>query len=66
MAEKLTKNGISTTKTGEFRCEEFNTWITGKRMVQWDYRDNAGVLHTGIAPSLEKAVEEAQKFGFSL
>jgi len=66
MSKKLTENGISTTRTGEFRCEEFISSVTNKKFVQWDYRDNAGVLHTGIAPSLEKAVEEAQKFGFSL
>ena len=66
MAEKLTKNGISTTKTGEFRCEEFNTWVTGKKMVQWDYRDDNGVLHSGIAQSMEEAMNKASKFGFSM
>ena len=66
MAEKLTKNGISTTKTGEFRCEEFNTWVTGKKMVQWDYRDKAGVLHSGVAPTLEIAMSRASEFGFSM
>ncbi len=66
MADKLTVNGVSTTKTDEFRCEEFRSSVTNNKYVQWDYRDKAGVLHSGVAPTLEIAMSRASEFGFSM
>lgn len=58
MAEELTEND-------EFWCEEVNTWITKKKLFSWGYRDKNGILHTGMATSFEKAIEEAKKYGFT-
>lgn len=67
MAGKLTENGISTTQNkGDFRFEKFISGVTGKPVIQWDYRDSQGVLHSGVAHSLDEALEKASKLGFSL
>lgn len=53
-------------QTGEFLFHTVKTWITCLDLVEWMYRDDAGVLHRGLAPSWQEAVEEARRFGFSL
>jgi hypothetical protein len=60
----LTENGISTTKGhGQFRYETYQTAfapVKGITRVQWDYRDTKGVLHSGIAKSVEEARKAAR------
>jgi hypothetical protein len=54
--------GCSTTKTpGQFAYDEFTSKFTGRRMVQWDYRDSKGNLFSGVAKSVEAAREVARK-----
>lgn len=63
----LTENGVSTTKnSNSFLYEKFTTKIGRKTIerVQWDYRDNDGVLHSGIAKDFESACVQASKFGY--
>jgi hypothetical protein len=61
----LTKDGVSTTKTvGSFRYEQFYSKSSHKWLFQWDYRDIAGDLHSGVSQSLEKAREAASLFGY--
>jgi Domain of unknown function, B. Theta Gene description (DUF3873) len=66
MADKLTKNGISTTLgLGQFAYEEYVSAFTQRKRVQWDYRDRWGKLHSGICDSVEEAKEQvARQFGF--
>lgn len=67
MAEKLTENGVSTTRNkNEFRTETFISKVTGEELIQWDYRDANGVLHSGVAKSLDEAMQKASKHGFKL
>lgn len=59
---KLTKGGISTTRTpGTFAYEEYWCRITKRHLVQWDYRDTNGKLFSGIAKSIEQARQIAQQ-----
>jgi hypothetical protein len=56
----LTKDGISTTRNrGKFAYEQFYSAIKRRNLVQWDYRDTSGKLHSGIAKSLEAAIVAA-------
>jgi len=56
----LTENGVSTTKEkGQFAYEEYGPYYN--RKIQWDYRDNKGVLHSGISRTLAMAILEAAK-----
>lgn len=47
-------NGRSTCKPGEERHESFRSRITGKTLVQYDYRASDGELFTIIRPTLEE------------
>lgn len=61
----LTENGVSTTKgKGQFAYEEYYNEIVKKNIVQWDYRDINGELHTGTAKTLEEAKQKAGKYGY--
>ena len=61
----LTENGISTTRNiNQFAAEVFFSRINNKFLVQWDYRDETGTLHSGIAPSPESALKAASQFGY--
>jgi hypothetical protein len=63
----LTREGISTTKkVGSFRTEQFYSKVSEKTLIQWDYRDANGELHTGIAPTLQMARKAAAKFGYGM
>jgi hypothetical protein len=63
----LTRDGISTTKKiGSLRTEEFYSKISKKTMIQWDYRDAKGVLHSGISATLQMARKAASKFGYGM
>jgi hypothetical protein len=62
----LTERGISTTiKNDCFRHENFRPAWHRKTMVQWDYRDSLGELHTGVAKDLDAAKSAAKRFGYS-
>jgi major membrane immunogen (membrane-anchored lipoprotein) len=65
---KLTENGISTTtQKDQFQYEEFEGNIRngkGTWMVQWDYRDANGKLHSGVAKTVEAAKQKAAQFGY--
>jgi len=53
--------GCSTTKTpGQFAYDEFVSKFSGRRMVQWDYRDSKGKLFSGVAKSVEIARRAAR------
>lgn len=61
----LTIDGISTTKQrGSFRTEEYYSKMFRAWMVQWDYRDDDGELHSGVAESMELARRAAGKHGY--
>ena len=65
----LTKNGISTTTQWDsFRYNVYKTPFgrhgADSTRVQWDYRDKNGTLHSGIAKSIEEAIEAAKKHGY--
>lgn len=60
---KLTKNGVSTTKKGQFQYEEYYCSITKKTRVQWDYRDPTGKLHSGIVKDVASVKNIAAGFG---
>jgi hypothetical protein len=61
----LTIDGISTTKIrGNFRTEEFYSKLSRRWLVQWDYWDSSGDLHSGVAPSIEAARKSASVFGY--
>lgn len=61
----INENGVSTTNLrGQFAYEEYKSPFSGKLRVQWDYRDMAGHLHSGIAVSVEAAVNAASRFGY--
>lgn len=65
----LTVNGVSTTtQKDQFQYEKFTTKLGRKTIarIQWDYRDAQGVLHTGIATSIDNAMEAASKFGYQI
>lgn len=56
------ENGFSTTNTpGQFAYENFYSAMLRRDMVQWDYRDTRGVLHTGIARTIHRAKLAAQR-----
>ena len=61
----LNQNGITTTREADtFACEEFFSGPMRVRRIQWDYRDEEGELHSGIAKTVEEAKEKARKFGY--
>lgn len=61
----ITKNGISTTKSNDsFQYEEFHTTLNNLTKYQWDYRDINGILHSGISPSIQDAINNAKSFGY--
>jgi hypothetical protein len=61
----ITIDGISTTKIrGSFRTEEFYSKLSRCWLVQWDYRDQSGDLHTGISLTIEGARKAAAIFGY--
>lgn len=63
---KLTENGVSTTKgNGEFKYEEFYSSVLKKHKIAWDYRDTNGVLHSGVANTVEEAKLKASQYGYS-
>jgi hypothetical protein len=71
MTSSLTKNGVSTTTERDcFRYETYQRHRHLSRLyppvtrVQWDYRDAAGELHSGVARSVEQAKEAARRFGY--
>lgn len=62
----MTKNGVSTTTSrDQFQCEEFYSDILKRTLFQWDYRDENGKLHSGVAKSLDAAGAAAAKFGYT-
>lgn len=61
----MTVNGVSTTKNkDQFQCEKFYSDIVRSYRYQWDYRDAAGELHSGITKTEEAAIENAKKYGY--
>ena len=48
-----------------FQCAYYYSALAGRRMLIWDYRDQHGILHSGVASSHEQAVQAAMKFGYS-
>ena len=54
------KGCSKTTQKGQFNYEEYHSCIYKKNCIQWDYRDFNGVLHSGIASCLEKAIKQAE------
>jgi len=48
-----------------FQCAYYYSALARRRMLIWDYRDNNGVLHSGVSASHEQAVQAARKFGYS-
>jgi hypothetical protein len=63
-AKRLTVGGISTTKeNGSFRWERFQS-VSGKTLVQWDYRDKSGFLTSGVCGTLEEAKKQATSLGW--
>lgn len=60
----MTERGISTTEVGQFRHEEYYSQVAKGKRVQWDYRDTKGILHSGIAKTLEEAKAKAAQFGY--
>jgi hypothetical protein len=62
---RLTKGGISTTRGRDtFRREAFYSRAMRRYLIQWDYRDKAGELHSGIADTTPEAEEAAAVFGY--
>lgn len=62
---KLTKNGVSTTQgRDQFAYEKYYNKVLKRHIVQWDYRDANGQLHSGTAKTLEEAKEKAAKYGY--
>jgi len=61
----LTEHGVSTTTERDcFRYETFRpAWRRCVR-VQWDYRDAAGELHSGVAKTLDAAKVAARRYGY--
>lgn len=51
---KTDVNGCSTTAAGSEQWEEY-TSITGREMVQYDYRTPQGKLFSCVAPSVDVA-----------
>lgn len=52
---------------GQFQYEEYEGNIRngrGKMIVQWDYRDLKGELHSGVAKTLGEAKQKAVQFGY--
>jgi hypothetical protein len=60
----MTKAGLSTTIERDcFRYETARMFDIIR--TQWDYRDAAGKLHSGIAKDLGAAIEQAKKHGYN-
>lgn len=53
--DSMSEGGVSTTKSGEEKCEKFTTRVGRKSrtMYQYDYRTPDGELFSCVAPSLE-------------
>jgi hypothetical protein len=65
----LTANGVTTTTEKDcLQYEKYFTKIGRKKVarIQWDYRDSKGVLHSGIATSIDKATEAAKEHGYQI
>ena len=57
------KDGISTTKTpGQFAFVVYYSVALRGERVQWDYRDTNGMLHSGVAGTIEQAMQVAERF----
>jgi hypothetical protein len=50
---KSDNNGVSTCQNDKENYEVFRSAISGKQMVQYDYRTSTGKLFSCIAPTLE-------------
>jgi hypothetical protein len=56
--------GISTTTLrSAFRYNTYYSHLAKKMLVQWDYRDIGGKLHSGVALSVSSAEKMAQAYG---
>jgi hypothetical protein len=65
----MSRGGVSTcTDLDTLQYSKFTTRIGRKPVtrIQWDYRDKEGELHTGIATSIDRAMEEAAKHGYEI
>jgi len=51
-------------KNGEFVSEEFKSHIKKCRLIEWNYRDNKGLLHVGVCKSIGQAKLKASAFGY--
>ena len=51
-------------KNGEFVSEEFISNIKKCKLVEWNYRDNNGLLHVGVCKSIGQAKLKASTFGY--
>lgn len=61
----LSDKGVSTTREADtFHCEQYYSGIRRALLWQWDYRDKAGTLFSGISKSREDAVGRAREFGY--
>lgn len=61
----LNDKGVSTTKACDtFRYESYYSPTAGKVLVQWDYRDVHGELHSGVAVTVSAAKAKAAAFGY--
>jgi len=52
---------------GQFQFEEYEGNIRngkGTMIVQWDYRDLKGELHSGVAKTFEEAKQKASQYGY--
>jgi len=51
-------------RNGEFVSEEFMSHIKKCKLVEWNYRDNKGLLHVGVCKSIGQAKLKASTFGY--
>ena len=54
----------NTREPGEFKVKRFYASLSKKYRYQWDYRDQAGIPHMGVAKSVEHAERAASKYGY--
>jgi hypothetical protein len=51
-------------RNNSFKQEPYYSQITKELLVEWNYRDLKGELHTGISKSIEAAENSAATFGY--
>lgn len=51
---------------GEFVFEKFKSGVRKQELVEWNYRDTSGKLHTGIAKTVPEAELKAYEFGYQI